>query len=141
MWIEQMELYFMVNAVSHPGIRAQLLLRHLDADVLRTIKSTIKDIGGNYDFNKITKALLLMYGQKDMGAMRYRTFFNERQQSQEENIHSYVAALNELANKAYPAGEIAEETKQKYVLERFCYGFSERTIREKLLMEQPKNVL
>ncbi len=91
-WIEQMDLYFMVDAISHPETKAKLLLRHLDADVLKTIKSTIKDICGNYDLNKITKTLLLMYGERDMAAMRYRTFFNERQQSKEENIHSYVAA-------------------------------------------------
>ena len=115
-WVEQMDLYFMVNAINHPASKAQLLLRHLDADVLRTIKASIKDSYGNYDFNKIVKTIVLMYGQKDMAAMRYRTIFNERKQGVDENIHAYLAAFNELASKAYPIGEILEETKQKYII-------------------------
>ena len=139
-WKDQLELYFAVNAISQPSLKAQMTLRHLDAEVLKTIKSSIMDGNGHYDFNKIMAALSRMYGQKDMAAMKYRTIFNERHQEKEENVHSYLAALNELAMKAYPAGEIVEDTRQKYILERFMYGFSDKVIREKLLMEQPSSL-
>lgn len=134
-YVEQLECYFVANAVVTDTQKRAILLSVCGSQVYQRIRSLVAPISPkDVEYDDIIKAATI-YFEPASTVILERFHFFKREQKSDETVSTYIAELKRFAEPCLFKSQI---TIDELMRDRFVCGIADQRIRTRLFTEDDK---